>query len=60
MFNDVAGNPALPESDKRSLRAIDLGSLVADSVRQGDERVLWTLIVASTVPRVWTPGEWNW
>jgi len=45
------------EADKTSLGAIDLGALVAASVRQGDKRVLWALVVASTTPRVWTPGE---
>ena len=57
VFNDVVGNPSLPDADKRSLGAIDLGALVAASVRQGEERVLWTLVVATAKGRVWTPGE---
>ncbi len=57
VFADVAGDPALTESDKAALGAINIGAFVTAGVRLGDQRVLWALIVMSTVPRAWTPGE---
>jgi len=57
VLNDVAGDPALTASDKTALEAIGIGAFLTAGVRWGDERVLWALIVVSTAPPAWTPGE---
>jgi len=57
VITDVAGDAALTAADKAALGAIDIGAFVTAGVREGDARMLWALVVVSTAPRAWTPGE---
>ncbi|MGI4728703.1 MAG: GAF domain-containing protein [Janthinobacterium lividum] len=57
VFSDVAGDPDLTEEDKAALGAMDIGAFITSALRQSNEKVIWSLIVASTSSRVWTKGE---
>jgi len=57
VFNDVACDQALSETDKRALAAIDFGAYIAAPVRRGRREVLWALAAASVKPRTWARGE---
>lgn len=57
VFDDVAGDPDMTEADKTALAAMDIGAWLGGAIRQGDEKAIWALIVASTTPRAWTRNE---
>lgn len=54
---DMKNDPQFGEADRRSLKAVQMISLVVVSLREGPSRVVWTLACAMARPRQWTPGE---
>jgi len=54
---DVATDPDLEEEERRALAALRVGAFVAATLRRGEQNPVWTLAVASVLPRRWTPEE---
>ena len=57
IFNDTANDPALTDTDKRSLAAMSFGAFLSPPLRQGAGTPIWALGAVSSQPRHWTPGE---
>jgi PAS domain S-box-containing protein len=57
IFNDIANDPELTDTDKRSLAAMRFGALLSAVVRRGAGNPIWALGAVSSQPRHWTPAE---
>jgi PAS domain S-box-containing protein len=57
VFGDVQSHPALSERDKAAVGGLGLGAFIAAVLRRGERNYVWDLVIASTEPRNWSPGE---
>ena len=55
--HDVGTDPGLSEINRRSYGALRIGAVVGVGLRKGVSDIFWTLAVAMTNPRTWTPDE---
>ncbi|MBB5235904.1 PAS domain-containing protein [Deinococcus budaensis] len=55
--NDDFERPGLSEEERRNSRALGMRAFMAATLRGGEGRPLWSMVVSSASPRTWTPGE---
>lgn len=57
IFEDTANDPALTETDRRALAAMQFGALLSAMVRKGTGNPVWAIGAMSAQPRRWRPDE---
>lgn len=57
VIDDAMKMEGLSDSDRANLDALSLRALIAATLRKGEVIPLWSVVVASTSPRVWTHSE---
>lgn len=56
-IGDVAHAAELSEQDRQNLGALGMGALVASTLRKGQGRPFWSIVVVSATARHWTASE---
>ncbi|WP_216322464.1 PAS domain S-box protein [Deinococcus aestuarii] len=57
VIGDVAHTGGLSNVDRQNLSGLDMGALVAATLRKGEGHPLWSIVAISATARRWTPGE---
>lgn len=57
IIDDVAAAPGLSDVDRRNMRGLGMGALVAATLRRGEERPLWCVVAVSADARHWSASE---